>query len=76
MVQATIPCRSSASDIPIYPLKAIIPVAGALLLLQGLAEIVRCLICLRSGEWPGRLHDVEEVDLDELKAMTQSESQR
>ena len=68
--------QTSASDIPIYPLKAIIPVAGALLLLQGLAEIVRCLICLRSGEWPGRLHDVEEVDLDELKAMTQSESQR
>jgi len=68
--------QTSASDIPIYPLKAIIPVAGALLLLQGLAEIVRCLICLRSGEWPGRLHDVEEVDLDELKAMTQSELPR
>jgi TRAP-type mannitol/chloroaromatic compound transport system permease small subunit len=63
--------QTSASNIPIYPLKAVIPVAGGLLLLQGLAEIVRCAICLRTGEWPQRLHDVEEVDIEELKAMTQ-----
>ena len=63
--------QTSASNIPIYPLKAVIPVAGGLLLLQGIAEIVRCAICLRTGEWPQRLHDVEEVDIEELKAMTQ-----
>jgi TRAP-type mannitol/chloroaromatic compound transport system permease small subunit len=62
--------QTSASNIPIYPLKALIPVAGALLLLQGVAEIVRCLLCLREGVWPARLHDVEEVDIEELKAMT------
>ena len=63
--------QTSASNLPIYPLKAIIPVAGALLLLQGLAEIARCVICLRTGQWPQRLHDVEEVDIEELRAMTQ-----
>jgi TRAP-type mannitol/chloroaromatic compound transport system permease small subunit len=68
--------QTSASNIPIYPLKAVIPLAGGLLLLQGLAEIARCMICLRTGVWPQRLHDVEEVDIDELKAMTQESGSR
>jgi TRAP-type mannitol/chloroaromatic compound transport system permease small subunit len=54
---------------PLYHFKTLIPVAGALLLLQGLAEIVRCVQCLRIGAWPKRAHDVEEVDVDELKQM-------
>jgi TRAP-type mannitol/chloroaromatic compound transport system permease small subunit len=63
--------RSSiaADGPPIYPFKAIIPIAGALLLLQGFVEIVRCVVCLRDGEWPSREQDVEEVDVDKLKAM-------
>jgi TRAP-type mannitol/chloroaromatic compound transport system permease small subunit len=61
--------QTSASNIPIYPLKAVIPIAGALLLLQGAAEIARCVICLRTGEWPQRLHDVEEADVEQLKAL-------
>jgi TRAP-type mannitol/chloroaromatic compound transport system permease small subunit len=48
---------------PIYPFKTIIPIAGALIILQGLAEIVRCVVCLRKGEWPSRLHDVREMDV-------------
>jgi len=63
--------QTSASNIPLYLLKMIIPLAGGLLLLQGLAEILRCVLCLRRGEWPQRLHDVEEVDIDELRAMMQ-----
>jgi hypothetical protein len=47
----------------------VIPFAGGVLLLQGLVEIVRCVICLRDGEWPSREHDVEEVDVDKLKEM-------
>lgn len=47
---------------PIYPFKALLPLAGLLLLLQGLAEIGRCILALRSGEWPARLHDVEELE--------------
>jgi len=59
----------NADPIPVYPFKFIIPIAGAFLLLQGLVEIVRCVICLRDGEWPSREHDVEEVDVDKLKEM-------
>jgi TRAP-type mannitol/chloroaromatic compound transport system permease small subunit len=59
----------SADGPPLYPFKTIIPIAGAILLLQGLVEIVRCLICLRQGAWPSREEDVEEVDVDKLKEM-------
>jgi TRAP-type mannitol/chloroaromatic compound transport system permease small subunit len=54
---------------PVYPFKAFIPVAGALLLLQGLVEIARCALCLKDGAWPSRTEDVEEVDVDKLKEM-------
>jgi TRAP-type mannitol/chloroaromatic compound transport system permease small subunit len=54
---------------PIYPFKTVIPVAGAVILLQGLVEIVRCVICLARGEWPPRELDVKEVDVEELKTM-------
>lgn len=52
---------------PLYHFKTIIPIAGFFVLLQGVAEIVRCVLCLRYGKWPQRLHDVEEVDVDELR---------
>jgi TRAP-type mannitol/chloroaromatic compound transport system permease small subunit len=54
---------------PIYTFKTFIPIAGALMLLQGAAEIVRCVVCLRDGAWPSRKEDVEEVDVDKLKEM-------
>lgn len=54
---------------PIYPFKAFIPVAGFFLLLQGFAEIVRCVMCLRSGSWPEREADVQEVDVEKLKEL-------
>jgi TRAP-type mannitol/chloroaromatic compound transport system permease small subunit len=47
---------------PIYHYKTIIPVTGILLLLQGIVEVIRCLICLKTGGWPQRLHDVEELE--------------
>jgi len=53
----------------LYPFKTIVPVAGALLLLQGFVEIIRCIVCLQTGEWPQRIDDVEEVDVDKLKEM-------
>lgn len=52
----------SPAGIPVFPLKAIIPVTGVLLLLQGIAEIIRCVLCIRTGVWPARLHDVEETE--------------
>lgn len=52
----------SPAGIPVYPLKMLIPAAGVLLLLQGIAELARCVQCLRTGQWPTRLHDVEETE--------------
>ena len=53
----------TAEGPPIYYFKMVIPIAGALVMLQGLAEIVRCIECLRTGAWPVRLEDVEEIDV-------------
>jgi TRAP-type mannitol/chloroaromatic compound transport system permease small subunit len=62
----------NAVPLPLYPFKFIIPLAGALLLLQGIVEIVRCCLCLRDGEWPSREQDVEEVDVDKLREMVKA----
>ncbi len=59
----------SATPIPVYPFKFVIPIAGGMLLLQGIVEIVRCILCIRDGVWPSREQDVEEVDVEKLKAM-------
>jgi len=59
----------TADGPPVYPFKTILPLAGAFLLVQGVVEIIRCVICLRQGYWPKRIEDVEEVDVDKLKEM-------
>jgi TRAP-type mannitol/chloroaromatic compound transport system permease small subunit len=61
----------SPAGVPVFPLKALIPVTGVLLLLQGVAEIIRCILCIRSGQWPQRLHDVEETEARLLKERQQ-----
>ena len=63
----------TADGPPVYPFKMIIPLAGAFLLAQGVVEIVRCVICIRQGEWPSREQDVEEVDVEKLKVMVHAE---
>jgi len=55
----------TADGPPIYQFKMVIPIAGALIMLQGVAEIVRCIVCLKEGEWPSRLKDVAETDVIE-----------
>ena len=57
----------TSAGTPVYPFKMMIPLAGALLLLQAFAEIARCVLCLRDGRWPRRLDDVEEENVDQLK---------
>jgi TRAP-type mannitol/chloroaromatic compound transport system permease small subunit len=57
----------TAEGPPVYPFKTVIPLAGAILLLQGIVEIIRCVICLRQGTWPSREQDVQEVDVEKLK---------
>ena len=65
----------TADGPPIYPFKAIIPIAGFCLLLQGVVEVVRCVRCLRNGDWPSREEDVEEVDVDKLMDQVQVKSE-
>ncbi|MPT23425.1 MAG: TRAP transporter small permease subunit [Starkeya sp.] len=62
----------------IWPFKALIPITGVMMLLQGMVEVVRCWMCIRDGEWPQRLHDVEELEkviLDEAAAKAEAEEQ-
>lgn len=69
----------SPAGIPVYPLKILIPIAAAFLLLQGIAEIIRCIICLRMGAWPQRLADVEEMEtaiLHEQERLKEIEAER
>lgn len=63
----------SPDPLPLYPFKFVIPAAGLLLLLQGIVEILRCVVCLRRGTWPARMNDVQEIDLEELKAMVKDD---
>lgn len=64
----------TANGPPIYPFKAIIPLAGFCLLLQSFVEMVYCVRCLRDGKWPSRDKDVEEVDVDKLMDMVDVKS--
>ncbi len=64
--------NTTADGPPVYHFKTVIPIAGALVLLQGLGEIVRCVICLKTGEWPSRLADAKEIDVLE-EQLAQSE---
>ncbi|MDQ2961545.1 MAG: TRAP transporter small permease subunit [Pseudomonadota bacterium] len=53
---------NSPAGIPIWQLKLLIPFGGGLLALQGVAEVLRCIQCIRDNRWPPRLHDVEELE--------------
>jgi TRAP-type mannitol/chloroaromatic compound transport system permease small subunit len=59
--------------VPIWPLKMMIQFGAALIALQGFAEVLRCVVCLRTGEWPARLHDVEEL---EKQILAEAEARR
>ncbi len=58
---------NSPAGVPVAPLKTLLPIAAFLVLLQGMAEAVRCVLCLKHGKWPQRLHDVEETEVARLQ---------
>ena len=64
---------ASPANIPIFQLKAVIPAAGALLLLQGVAQVCRCILCIRDGQWPSHLEDVEEIETRILREQERAE---
>jgi TRAP-type mannitol/chloroaromatic compound transport system permease small subunit len=66
---------NSPAGVPIWPLKMLIPFAGFFLTLQGIAEVLRCVVCLRTGGWPARLHDVEELEAALLKEHAGAEAE-
>jgi TRAP-type mannitol/chloroaromatic compound transport system permease small subunit len=73
--------RSSASPNGpiIWPFKAVIPITGVFMVLQGIVEVLRCIICLRNGQWPQRLSDVEELEkiiLEQAQANQQAGAPR
>lgn len=57
---------------PVYHFKSLIPLAAVFLSLQGLAEVARCVLCLRDGRWPPRLSDVQEVDIEAAKRLLET----
>lgn len=53
---------NSPVGVPIWQLKALIPMAGIMLFIQGIAQVIRCVLCIQNGYWPRQLHDVEELE--------------
>lgn len=67
---------NSPAGVPVFPLKTILPIASGFLLLQGIAESIRCILCLKNGEWPARLHDVEEMEKILVEQHQKEEAER
>jgi TRAP-type mannitol/chloroaromatic compound transport system permease small subunit len=66
---------NSPAGVPIWPLKMLIPFGAGLLALQGVAEVLRCYLCLKNNEWPARLHDVEELEKQILEEQARKKGQ-
>jgi len=65
---------NSPAQIQIYFSKSLIPLAGLLLLIIGISEIFRCIICIKTGKWPERIDDVEETEKMILRKIQKGES--
>ena len=66
---------NSPAGVPVSPLKTLLPLAAFFVLVQGVAEFLRCIVCLRTGRWPERLKDVEELEI-EIIAQREHELER
>lgn len=67
---------NSPAGVPISQFKTIIPVAGGLLFLQGIAQVCRCIVCIRTGAWPEHLEDVEEMEVALLQVQEDAAAER
>jgi TRAP-type mannitol/chloroaromatic compound transport system permease small subunit len=65
---------NSPAQIQIYFSKSLIPIAGLLLLIIGISEIFRCIICIKTGKWPERIDDVEETEKMILRKIQKGEN--
>jgi TRAP-type mannitol/chloroaromatic compound transport system permease small subunit len=67
---------NSPARIQVYFFKSLIPLAGGLLILQGISECMRCVICIRDGKWIKRHEDVRETEEDLILKKKEEERQR
>jgi TRAP-type mannitol/chloroaromatic compound transport system permease small subunit len=65
---------NSPAGIPIYQFKTVIVAAGLLLIIQGIAQVFRCIICIREGKWPPVASDVEETEILLMKQAAEGQS--
>jgi TRAP-type mannitol/chloroaromatic compound transport system permease small subunit len=66
---------NSPAGIPVFHFKTVIVVAGVLLFIQGVAQVFRCVICMRTGEWVLAAEDVEETEVQLAKEMQEQEAE-
>jgi len=53
---------NSPAGIPIYQFKSVIVAAGILLFIQGIAQVFRCILAIRTNEWLAADEDVFETE--------------
>ena len=53
---------NSPAQIQIYMAKSLIPLSGTLLVIQGISEVFRSIICIQTGHWPARMVSTEETE--------------
>jgi TRAP-type mannitol/chloroaromatic compound transport system permease small subunit len=61
---------NSPAGIPIYQLKSVIAAAGILLFIQGIAQVMRCIKCMRDGYWTLAQDDIEETEVRLMRGET------
>jgi TRAP-type mannitol/chloroaromatic compound transport system permease small subunit len=65
---------NSPAGIPIFQFKTVIVAAGILLVIQGIAQVCRCLLCIRSNVWLEAEEDVRETEDALLQKATEAET--
>lgn len=64
---------NSPAGIPIYQFKSVMVAAGILLFIQGIAQMMRCVLCMRDGYWTLPERDVRETDEVLIEAVAKGE---
>lgn len=67
---------NSPAGIPIFQFKSIMVAAGILLLIQGMAQVCRCILCMREGYWRVAESDVQETEEILIKQASKSADAR
>jgi TRAP-type mannitol/chloroaromatic compound transport system permease small subunit len=55
--------------------KSMIPAAGILLIIQGVSEVFRSILCIQSGQWPARMVVAEETEKILMRTTQEEDNQ-